>query len=201
MRHSALLIIFALAAPLLNAQPAGTIVVNDSLAAATSLVDEAASRNADSLCLASTVPLQYPVGRAIGTMAVADLVKTAAFLGGATAGGLLGAPLKQPEDEFISGGTVACMIAGGTLADVGTATAVIHDMNKKYVTSSPWYAAGGLVMHYAAGAGLMYLLRKHDTSQGVVGIIAYLTAPISGTAAYLLLGKSKPGCVSRNASR
>ncbi len=192
MGHSALLIIFALAVPLLNAQPAGTIVIHDSLAARIQPIETTAMSNpADSAGPAPTVTVRYPPGRLLGTMVVADLAKSAAFCGGAIGGGFISSPFIDTRGEWGGLNVIPYAIAGGTVCDVSAATATIHAMNKEYVNSSPWYAAGGLVLHYLAGAGLMYLLRSDQSAQQVVGYTAYLTAPLSGTAAYILLGKPK----------
>jgi hypothetical protein len=192
MRYSALLIILALAATLLYAQPADTIVIRDSLALGAPPVNSTAVGNlADSAYLASTVAVRYPLGRLLGTMVVADLAQSGAFCAGAIAGGFMSMPFVDTRGEWGGLSVIPYAIVSGAVCDVTAATATIHGMNKKYVNSSPWYATGGLLLHCLAGAGLMYLLRSDQSAQEVVGYTAYLTAPLSGTAAYVLIGKPK----------
>lgn len=185
----------------LSALPANPIVVNDSLAAAVLAADRIAARKADSASFAATAPLRYPPGHAATTVAVADLIKPAAFCGAFIVGGLLAMPLVKQDDEWGGLAAIPAAVTIGAAADMTAGTMVIHRMNRKYVTSSPWYATGGLLLHYAAGAGLMYLLREDRQAQELAGYFAYLTAPITATAAYVLLGKPKHGPATAPAKR
>jgi len=184
----------------LQAQTVDTIAVHDSLVQAPAVADSGAPRRTDSAQPASPIPVPYPAGRAIGTFALANLTKA----GAACLGGLAGAALGTSMDTLPEGGgdiVWRCALTGGLICDVPTAAVTIDRMNRKYVVSSPWYAAGGLVAHYAVAAVLIHLLRDDRSVQTAVASTAYLTAPISGIAAYFIFGKPKYKPVPRTAAR
>lgn len=191
MRTLSLVIILIGIMPLSSAQQSDTIVVHDSLAVVVPPVGGPSLRKTDSICLAATIPVPYPPGRAASTVLVADLIKPTAFCGAFLIGGILAMPFVEQDGEWGGLAAFPAAITIGAAADMTAGTMVIHRMNRKYVNSSPWYAAGGLLLHSVAGAGLMYLLREDRQVQEIVGYTAYLTAPITATAAYVLLGKSK----------
>ena len=110
-------------------------------------------------------------------------------------------PFINKNDEWGFLGAVPFFLGGGVVGGLAGGSWAIKANAKKYSESSAWYAFGGMILHYAVGAGLMYLLRSDQNAQAAVGYTVYLTAPISGTAAYLLLGKPKRASASHPAAR
>lgn len=188
-----ILAVCLLAAARLPAQTADTIVIRDCV--------EAAPQPFDTCVSETVIKPQYSSGRIAGTAVVGCLGHAGGALAGAFIGGLAATPFVDKNDEWVFLGAIPFVLGGGVIGGEAGGALVIHGMNKKYVDSSPWNALGGMILHYAAGAGLIYLLRADQRTQEVAGWTVYLTAPISGTAAYFLLGKPKRKAAPRTAHR
>jgi hypothetical protein len=204
VRRAIICIISLLAASRLPAQTADTIVVRDSLAAVLPLADTASvpvATAADSSPRPRVEQPPYPVERLIGTTITADITKAGGGIACGFLGGLLAMPMVDTHGDWGGLNILPYALAGAAVGDLAGGSLVIHGMNKRYVDSSPWNAVCGMALHYAAGAGLISLLRTDQKTRETLGWAVYLTAPVSGTAAYLLLGKPKLKPIQRTVSR
>jgi hypothetical protein len=130
-------------------------------------------------------------GQFIASVAAADLSKTGLALGGMLIAMGVASKLVDTSGEWGGLALWPYALAGGAVGDLVGGTVAIHMMNRKRVNSHPLYATGGMLLHYAAGAGLISLKRTYK-DQEVLFYLTYFTAPITGTAAYLLFGKARP---------
>ena len=178
--------LFALLLVLLIVVPAHAqdgIVIHDSL--------EIAVMSADSSEQTLGTSPRYPVGRMVGTVVAGNLAQAGGFFAGGYFGGLIAKPfVKASSGEWGGLELLPYVFGGAVLGDLAGGSLVIHAINQKYVRSSPWHACLGMTVHFMVGFGLLTLINDQK-SQDAAATTMFLTAPITGTAAYYLFGRPR----------